>query len=117
MRQDKPIHRPVTGSSAGDQPYLVPVLAIAFLAALAAAVLLLPPELVLPAISVAALAGAAAVGVTAWLSPRLASLRPVNGWDIAGALTLIGCAAAILGEIEPLVEFLKPLPERSPSRG
>jgi len=100
-----------------DQPYLVPVLAILFLAALVTAILVLPPELVLPAVSLAALAGAAAIGVSAWLSPRLASLRPVNGWDIAGALTLIGCAAAILGEIEPLVEFLKPLPERSPSRG
>jgi len=117
MRRDNPIHRADSAGPSGDQPYLVPVMVAVFLAALAAAVLLLPPELVLPAVSIGALAIAAATGVTAWLSPRLASLRPVNGWDIAGALTLIGCAAAILGEIEPLVEFLKPIPERSPSRG
>lgn len=95
----------------------MPWLAIAFLAALAAAIFFLPPDLVLPSISVAALAGAAVVGLIAWLSPRVASLKPINGWDVAGALTLIGCAAAILGEIEPLIEFFKPLPERSPSRG
>ncbi|RDV05260.1 hypothetical protein DXH78_12175 [Undibacter mobilis] len=93
------------------------MLAIVFLTVFAAAILLMPPELVLPTLSVIALGGAAATAATAWLSPRLASLRPVSGWDIAGALTLIGCAAAILGEIEPLVEFLKPIPERSPSRG
>ncbi|MCW5690516.1 MAG: hypothetical protein KIT76_18385 [Pseudolabrys sp.] len=86
------------------------------MAALAVMVILLPPELVLPAVSVAALVVAAVMAVTAYVSPRLATLQPVNGWDIAGALTLIGCAAAILGEIEPLVEFLKPVPERSPSR-
>ena len=86
------------------------------MAALAVTVILLPSELVLPAVSVAALVVAAVMAVTAYVSPRWATLQPVNGWDIAGALTLIGCAAAILGEIEPLVEFLKPVPERSPSR-
>jgi hypothetical protein len=98
------------------EAYLVPALAIGFLTLLTAVVYLLPAELVLPALSVAALLAAFAVALTTWLSPRLASLRPINGWDIAGALTLIGCAAAIMGEIEPLIEFLKPLPERSPTR-
>lgn len=117
MRQDRHTNRPISGTPSAAESYVVPVVAIGLLTALATAILLLPSELVLPSISVAALAAAAIVGVTAWLSPRLASLTPINGWDIAGALTLIGCAAAILGEIEPLIEFLKPIPERSPTRG
>ena len=116
MRQDNPIQRSRSGRPSAGQPLVVPWLAIGFMAALAVMVILLPPELVLPAVSVAALVVAAVMAVTAYVSPRLATLQPVNGWDIAGALTLIGCAAAILGEIEPLVEFLKPVPERSPSR-
>lgn len=95
----------------------MPWLAIAIMAVLAVAVMLVPPELVLPAVSVTALAAAAGVAAMVYVSPRLATLKPVTGWDIAGALTLIGCAAAILGEIEPLVEYFKPAPERSPSRG
>lgn len=117
MRQDKSYRQTDSGTPSEAEPYFVPTLAIAFLIAFALVVVLLPPELVLPALSLLALAGAAAIGITAYLSPRFASLKPINGWDIAGALTLIGCAAAILGEIEPVVEYLKPLPERSPSRG
>ena len=117
MRQDKPFQRSRTVRPSTGQPSLVPWLAIGVMAALVPTVMLVPPELVLPAVSVAATVVAAVTAVTAYVSPRLAALKPFNGWDIAGALTLIGCAAAILGEIEPLVEFLKPAPERSPSRG
>jgi hypothetical protein len=34
-------------------------------------------------------------------------------WDMAGAFTLVGCAAAILGEIEPIIEFIRPSGPRS----
>jgi hypothetical protein len=117
MRQDKPYRRIDSGTSRAAEFYLVPMLAIAFLTAFALVIVLLPPELVLPVLSIVAIAGAGAIGVSAYLSPRLASLKPVNGWDIAGALTFIGCAAAVLGEIEPVVEYFKLIPERSPSRG
>ena len=117
MRQDNPFQRSQSRRPSAGQPSLVLWLAVGSLAVLTMTVMLVPSELVLPAVSVAATVVAAATAVTAYASPRLAALRPVNGWDIAGALTLIGCAAAILGEIEPLVEFLKPAPERSPSRG
>lgn len=117
MRQDKPYRRTDSDTPREAEFYLVPMLAIAFLTAFAVVILLLPPELVLPALSIVALVGAGAIGVSAYLSPRIASLRPINGWDIAGALTFIGCAAAILGEIEPVVEYFNLIPERSPSRG
>jgi len=117
MRQDKPYRRIDSETSRTAELYLVPALVIALLTSFAVVIVLLPQELVLPVLSIVAIAGAGAIAVSAYLSPRLASLKPVNGWDIAGALTLIGCAAAILGEIEPLIEFLKPIPDRSPSRG
>ena len=117
MRQDKPFQQSQSGRPSAGRPTLVPWLAIVFMAGLAITVVLVPQALVLPVVSVAALAFAAIIAVTAYVSPRLATLRPINGWDIAGALTLIGCAAAIFGEIEPLVEYFKPAPERSPSRG
>jgi uncharacterized membrane protein len=117
MRQEKPYRRIDSGTPKAAEFYLVPTLAIAFLTAFAVVIVLVPPELVLPALSIVALAGAAAIGVSAYLSPRLASLKPINGWDIAGALTFIGCAAAVMGEIEPVVEYFKLIPERSPSRG
>ena len=33
--------------------------------------------------------------------------------DLAGAFTLVGCAAAILGEVEAIVEYMRLTPPRS----
>jgi len=117
MRQDSPQKHDHRHSAAGE-PWL-PTFVLAFvpLAGLGVLAWWLPPEVVLPAVSVLAVAAAAVVAVVAFTMPASAKPGPVTAWDVAGALTLIGCAAAILGEIEPLIEFLKPLPERSPSRG
>ena len=94
------------------------VLALVPVAGLLAMGFWLPPaDLILPAISVLALTAAALIGIAAFIMPALGRPRPVSAWDLAGALTLIGCAAAMLGEIEPVVEFFKPMPERSNARG
>ncbi|MGC1623979.1 MAG: hypothetical protein WA759_14410, partial [Pseudolabrys sp.] len=37
----------------------------------------------------------------------------VSAWNLAGAFTLVGCAAAILGEIEAIVEYTRMMPPRS----
>lgn len=117
MRQDSP-EKHDRRYSAAAEPWL-PTFALALvpLAGLGALALWLPPEVVLPAVCVVALVAAIVVAAVAFAMPATARPAPVTAWDVAGALTLIGCAAAILGEIEPLIEFLKPLPERSPSRG
>ena len=73
----------------------------------------LPLPVVLPAFSVWSLAAAAVVVLFA-LTRRLPNRRSaVNAWDLAGAFTLIGCAAGILGEIEHMVDYLFSLSSRS----
>jgi hypothetical protein len=58
---------------------------------------------VLPMFSLWALSAAACAALLA-----IFPLRPRTyagaAWDMAGAFTLLGCAAAILGEIEPIIE-------------
>ena len=74
---------------------------------------LLPRPVVLPAFSVCALAAAAFLALAASLHrPRSARLPP-SAWNLAGAFTLVGCAAAILGEIEAIVEYMRLTPPRS----
>ena len=73
----------------------------------------LPLPVVLPAFSVWSLAAAAVIVLFA-LTLRLPNRRStVNAWDLAGAFTLIGCAAGILGEIEHMVDYLFSLSSRS----
>ena len=71
--------------------------------------LLLPLPLVLPAFGFWSLALAGLMALLAWCRPRPRAADAVNAWDLAGAFTLIGCAAAILGEIEYMLEFVWPL--------
>jgi hypothetical protein len=73
----------------------------------------IPP--VLPALSLLLIAGAALIGVVAWWrGPKRG--RAVTSWDIAAALAFLGCAAAILGEVEHLIDFFgvpRPQPAES----
>jgi hypothetical protein len=43
---------------------------------------------------------------------RSAQVSP-SAWNLAGAFTLVGCAAAILGEVEAIVEYMRLTPPRS----
>ena len=57
--------------------------------------------------------GSACLALAAGLHrPRSARLPP-SAWNLAGAFTLVGCAAAILGEIEAIVEYMRLTPPRS----
>jgi hypothetical protein len=38
--------------------------------------------------------------------------RTSFAWNLAGAFTLVGCAAAILGEVEAIVEYMRLTPPR-----
>jgi hypothetical protein len=69
------------------------------------AFVLVPRIAVLPAISFAALAMAAVAALAAWLRRAPRHGVKVTLWDVAGALVLIGCAAAMLTEAEHLVEL------------
>jgi hypothetical protein len=66
----------------------------------------LPIQLVLPTVSVAALATACAIGLVAWTSPAPNRRHPTC-WDVCGALTFIGMCAAILSELDQVLPLLE----------
>ena len=79
--------------------------------ALATLIVTLPRQVMLPAFSICALAAAACLALVA--SFRTGRGRRLSAWNLAGAFTLVGCAAAILGEIEAIVEYTRMMPPRS----
>jgi choline-glycine betaine transporter len=87
---------------------------IAFIAtvtvALAILIVTLPRQVVLPTFSICALAAAACVALVASFRT---GVRRLSAWNLAGAFTLVGCAAAILGEIEAIVEYTRMTAPRS----
>jgi hypothetical protein len=90
---------------------------LAFMAVLVAALavfaLVLPHPVVLPVFSLWSLMAAACAAFLAILPLRARTSYEGAAWDMAGAFTLVGCAAAILGEIEPIVEIIRPSGPRS----
>ena len=75
--------------------------------ALAIFVLVLPHPVVLPVFSLWALSAAACAALLA-IFPLRTRTYAGAAWDMAGAFTLVGCAAAILGEIEPIIDLVRP---------
>ena len=67
----------------------------------------------LPMFSLWALSAAACAALLAIFPLRRRTFYAGAAWDMAGAFTLVGCAAAILGEIEPIIEFIRPSGPRS----
>ena len=76
-------------------------------------ILILPHPVVLPAFTLWALLAAACAAFLAILPLRARTSYAGAAWDMAGAFTLVGCAAAILGEIEPIIEIVRPSGPRS----
>ncbi|HET9717806.1 MAG TPA: hypothetical protein VFP60_16625 [Pseudolabrys sp.] len=74
--------------------------------------LALPAKAVLPVFSLCALGAAACAAIAS----AVLQSKPVSaeiGWNLAGAFTLVGCAAAILGEPEFITEYVRPIVPRS----
>lgn len=67
---------------------------------------LLEPALVLPAFSVLLFIEAAFAVLAARLIHCSDSADDITLWDVAGGFTLIGCAAAVLGEPDQAALFL-----------
>lgn len=107
--------------SVHSRPAMQPILAGPEAVALATLVLgggaflvmawLLPVPLVLPVLSVLLLATAGGVALIACRRPR-PHRSQLGYWDVAGAVTFIGIAAALLSEpdqVLPLLEGTRPL--------
>ena len=76
--------------------------------ALAIFVLVLPHPVVLPVFSLWALFGGGLRCSSRHFSASHENSYAGAAWDMAGAFTLVGCAAAILGEIEPIIDLVRP---------
>ena len=66
---------------------------------------LLEPGLVLPAFSILLFSDAAIAAVVAHRHSE--NVENVTLWDIAGALTMMGCAAAIFSEPDQVAQFFE----------
>ena len=99
--------------AAGDSVILILAFVAILMSGLVGMLILLPWPVVLPAFSLWSLAAAAFVALVACLRPRADEARNVTTWDFVGAFTLIGCAAAVLGEIEYMVEYFRTASLRS----
>jgi 4-amino-4-deoxy-L-arabinose transferase-like glycosyltransferase len=74
---------------------------------------LLEPELVLPAFSILLFSGAAIAAIVA--GRNWENVEKVTLWDIAGAFTMMGCAAAIFSEPDQVAQFFEqPVEQRKP---
>ena len=75
-------------------------------AVLIAALFLLPSGLVFPVTAFGLVLGGGTFALIAWASPREVTNRLVF-WDIAGAVTVLGFCAALLGEPEQAIALLE----------
>lgn len=73
----------------------------------AAAFVLLPPHLILPVTAAGLLLAAATLGLMACIVPPETGAPRLVLWDFAGALSLVGLAAALFGEPEQAIALLE----------
>jgi hypothetical protein len=71
------------------------------------ALALLPPALVFPVTATALVLAAVVTGLLAWTSPGQVGSARLILWDFAGALTLLGLGAALLGDPEQAVALIE----------
>jgi hypothetical protein len=80
-------------------------MAVVAIAVFIGAELIAPDPLELPLISLLTLVIAAVIATIAWATGAPRQGRQVTAWDLAGAFTLIGCAAAMLTQNEQALEY------------
>jgi len=68
----------------------------------------LEPELVLPALSILLFSDAMIAAFMARVNSKNVTLENVTLWDIAGAFTMMGCAAAIFSEPDQVALLFEP---------
>lgn len=104
MTMHTPSRRPrrATSSLQRHMPFVMAVVAIAVFAG---AEMMAPDPLELPMISLLTLGIAAIIALVAWATRAPRNSENVTAWDLAGAFTLIGCAAAMLTQNEHALEY------------
>jgi hypothetical protein len=82
------------------------VLTVLAAAPIALVAVFVPRPLVLPVVSLIAIAAAGLAALLAWLIQTQQRSNTLTTWDVAGACALIGCAAAMLSEPENVIGLL-----------
>jgi hypothetical protein len=80
-------------------------MAVVAMAVFAGVELMAPDPLALPLISLLTFGIAAVIALAAWATRAPRSGENVTAWDLAGAFTLIGCAAAMLTQNEQALDY------------
>jgi hypothetical protein len=75
---------------------------------------LLEPGFVLPAFSILLFSDAAIAAIVARAIHARRNSQNVTLWDVAGAFTMMGCAAAIFSEPDQVVRLFEQLFEHHP---
>jgi hypothetical protein len=108
-RSESPKKSRFRSRATGDDPTLsIRAFVISLTTAAIVLFLLLPRPLVLPAFSLCAITAAACAALVAGARLCAGGSSSAAVRDLAGAFTIIGCAATILGEIEPVIEHIQP---------
>jgi hypothetical protein len=81
------------------------VMAVVAMAVFAGVELMAPDPLALPLISLLTFGIAAVIALAAWATRAPRDSAHVTAWDLAGAFTLIGCAAAMLTQNEQALDY------------
>ena len=66
---------------------------------------LLPPSLLLPVLSLAAMAGAVVAALLGWVRREPWHGERITAWDMAGAFAFVGCAAAMFSQPENVLQL------------
>lgn len=74
--------------------------------------IVLPPLLVLPALSVTFIIAAVGLAAFAWLMRSERAGAGITCWDVSGALYFFSCCAAVLGEAEGLLALIEEIKVR-----
>jgi hypothetical protein len=81
-----------------DPDGMFALLVLAGVALVLGAAILVPVPLILPLVSLAALAAAAVVALFAWRTGAQCHTRRMSAWDVAGAFALIGFGAGMISD-------------------
>lgn len=114
MRIQTPKHSRFRRRPVVDEPlFSILIFTATVMGTLTALGLVLPRPIILPAFSLCALAAAAGIALMAYARARPGGSPWTSAWNLVGAFTLVGCAAAIFGEVEAIVEYARHAPPRS----
>lgn len=96
--------------AAVDPDGMFALLVLAGVALVLGAAIFVPVPLILPLVSLAALAAATAVALFAWCTGAQRHARQMSAWDVAGAFALIGFGAGMISDPTHVLHLLGDAP-------